>query len=151
MPSPAGLRAVLPGPVGERNEYRLDPRGEVLCVPRTEAGMTAQIGAALAAGNRVRLVASGALRGLADGLPSSVLARLTVVREIAPGPWGVALVEGADPIEACAAIAAVPGPVRPVFVTSGAAAVPLEFLLAERSVSINTAAAGGNASLMSLE
>jgi RHH-type transcriptional regulator, proline utilization regulon repressor / proline dehydrogenase / delta 1-pyrroline-5-carboxylate dehydrogenase len=53
-------------------------------------------------------------------------------------------------------VAALPGPIRPVFTVapdalgSGIEEYPLEFLLEERSTSVNTAAAGGNASLMAM-
>ena len=56
----------------------------------------------------------------------------------------------------CQEVAALPGPVRPVFVAApnasraGSEEYPLEFLLEERSISTNTAAAGGNATLMAL-
>ncbi|EFH13685.1 hypothetical protein, partial [Teichococcus cervicalis] len=55
-----------------------------------------------------------------------------------------------------AELAAAEGAVRPLLALSPAALAsgaeyPLELLLAERSISINTAAAGGNASLMRLE
>jgi len=53
-------------------------------------------------------------------------------------------------------IAALDDPIRPVFaatpdgLAAGCEDNPLDLLLAERSVSTNAAAAGGNASLMSL-
>jgi RHH-type proline utilization regulon transcriptional repressor/proline dehydrogenase/delta 1-pyrroline-5-carboxylate dehydrogenase len=56
----------------------------------------------------------------------------------------------------CRDLAALPGPIRPVFAASPAGLsdglddYPLAFLLEERSVSANTAAAGGNASLMAI-
>lgn len=139
---------LLPGPVGERNEYRLEPRGEVLCVATTEAGLRAQVEAALATGNRVRLVAPAAL---VDALPPAQRAQVTAAPAIGPGPWSVALVEGAALAGACPIIAALSGPLRPVFRVDAAHPAPLELLLSERSVSTNTAAAGGNASLMSLD
>jgi len=44
------------------------------------------------------------------------------------------------------------GPLVPVIdLAPGDAAIPLERLLVERSISINTAAAGGNASLMTMD
>lgn len=44
-----------------------------------------------------------------------------------------------------------PGPVVPVErLAPGDTAIPLERLVVERAVSVNTAAAGGNASLMTL-
>jgi RHH-type proline utilization regulon transcriptional repressor/proline dehydrogenase/delta 1-pyrroline-5-carboxylate dehydrogenase len=51
----------------------------------------------------------------------------------------------------CEALAARPGPIVGVAALApGDAAVPLERLVTERSVSVNTAAAGGNASLMTV-
>ena len=48
-------------------------------------------------------------------------------------------------------LASRPGPIVSVTTLAGAdAAVPLERLMIERSLSINTAAAGGNASLMTI-
>ena len=48
-------------------------------------------------------------------------------------------------------VAALEGPIRPIFaVQPGPLSYPLDFLLAERSTSTNTAAAGGNAGLMAL-
>jgi RHH-type proline utilization regulon transcriptional repressor/proline dehydrogenase/delta 1-pyrroline-5-carboxylate dehydrogenase len=50
-----------------------------------------------------------------------------------------------------AALAARPGPIiGMVGLRSGESGVPLERLVVERSLSINTAAAGGNASLMTI-
>ena len=50
-----------------------------------------------------------------------------------------------------AAIAARPGPIVGVTALAlGDTAIPLERLVVERSLSINTAAAGGNASLMTM-
>lgn len=49
------------------------------------------------------------------------------------------------------ALAQQPGPVVPVITGTPDAQQPLAGLLIERSVSINTAAAGGNATLMALD
>ena len=37
--SPTGTVLTLPGPVGERNLYRVHARGTVLCLPQTETGL----------------------------------------------------------------------------------------------------------------
>jgi RHH-type proline utilization regulon transcriptional repressor/proline dehydrogenase/delta 1-pyrroline-5-carboxylate dehydrogenase len=47
-------------------------------------------------------------------------------------------------------LASLDGPIVPVHVTGAESGFPAEFLLLERSVSTNTAAAGGNAKLMML-
>jgi RHH-type proline utilization regulon transcriptional repressor/proline dehydrogenase/delta 1-pyrroline-5-carboxylate dehydrogenase len=141
--SALGLMRELPGPVGERNLYALHPRGRILLRPATSAGLFAQMAAVLATGNR------GKLEGmtLPTGLPPIVAAAFT-----GDDPCVVALVEG-GPARIAAMVetaAAMPGPIMPVHAADPAApiAYPLDLLLEEVSTSINTTAAGGNASLM---
>ncbi|SEQ93040.1 L-proline dehydrogenase /delta-1-pyrroline-5-carboxylate dehydrogenase [Faunimonas pinastri] len=157
--SPLGFGAELPGPVGERNLYHLHPRGRILLAPQTPAGLYSQLAAALATGNRVVVDAgSGLQEGLTD-LPRSVAARLTWSSDWASdGPYAGALVEGhGERIRAVATlIAKLPGPLVLVQAASPAeiAGKPepyaLNWLVEEVSTSINTAAAGGNASLMAI-
>ncbi len=152
-----GLRLELPGPVGESNVYRLHPRGAVLCVPTSEFGLLAQIGAVLATGNRARVFAP-AHRALLDRLPEVMRRHVTTADRPDATDCAAVVFEGeAEQLHTLARdIAALDGPVRPVFVTSPArlGAVADDdltcLLLTERSVSTNTAAAGGNASLMTL-
>nr|WP_244478985.1 bifunctional proline dehydrogenase/L-glutamate gamma-semialdehyde dehydrogenase PutA [Methylobacterium sp. Leaf106] len=153
-----GLDIALPGPVGESNRYSLHPRGTVLCLPASETGLFAQIAACLATGNTIRLVPPAGLRPMLDLLPRAV--RGTI--DIADGPdaMGCAaiLVEGGAEATLTAArrAAALPGAIIPVLAVSpdglekGVEDYSLEWLLRERSVSTNTAAAGGNAALMTL-
>jgi RHH-type proline utilization regulon transcriptional repressor/proline dehydrogenase/delta 1-pyrroline-5-carboxylate dehydrogenase len=85
-------------------------------------------------------------------VPSPVAERLSWAADWkAAGPFAGALVEGdaAAIREALGDIAMLPGPVVPVQVT-GEGAMPLNWLLEEVSTSINTTAAGGNASLMAI-
>jgi RHH-type proline utilization regulon transcriptional repressor/proline dehydrogenase/delta 1-pyrroline-5-carboxylate dehydrogenase len=121
----------LPGPVGERNVWRLGPRGRVLCVVETDAGRQAQAVAVRAAGGAV----------VTDP----------------DGPFDAVLLEG-DAVAGqnmAQRLAALPGPIVPFYRLSreeiGAGQkYPAEFLLLERCISTNTAAAGGNASLMQI-
>lgn len=153
-----GLRLALPGPVGETNTYMLDPRGAVLCRPATPLGLMLQVGAALASGNRARVAAPDGLRDwLAGPLPADLAEHVTLVEAEALAGCAVALFEGeAAELQAfCAHAAALDGPLRPVLAATpaelaGGGDYPLELLLRERSVSTNTAAAGGNASLMNI-
>jgi RHH-type proline utilization regulon transcriptional repressor/proline dehydrogenase/delta 1-pyrroline-5-carboxylate dehydrogenase len=127
-------------------------------VPATELGLLAQVGAALATGNAARNVAPNALRGLLDGMPPAFRDRVAIAGEDDAAECATVLFEGEGEALArlCEEVAALPGPVRPIFavtpegLASGAKDYPLEFLLAECAVSVNTAAAGGNASLMSV-
>ncbi|WP_159981823.1 MULTISPECIES: trifunctional transcriptional regulator/proline dehydrogenase/L-glutamate gamma-semialdehyde dehydrogenase [unclassified Novosphingobium] len=138
----------LSGPVGERNLYALHPRGRILLRPATREGLFGQIAAVLATGNR------GAVEGmeLPLGLPGDIAARFAADPV---EPFAACLAEGdvATVSGACESVAALAGPIVPVhlwehgnplqgFGPSGA------WLLEEVSTSINTTAAGGNASLM---
>ena len=142
----------LPGPVGELNTYALHPRGAVDLYPQTRAGLFAQMAAVLASGNR------GLIRDmdLPAGLPPSVACHF--VGSAQPGAVGagaVALVEGsADHVRGVlAAAAAMPGAIRTVLAADHGARLPypIDALLEETSISINTTAAGGNARLMMID
>jgi len=150
---PAGLEAVLPGPTGERNVYRVQARTQVLCrvglQASAEADLLAQIAAVLAVGGQAVLSAANA--ALCARLPETVQAQLVVSEALQAE---AALISApADEVLALAAQLATPGGpiVTLTALRPGAAQVPLERLVSERSISTNTAAAGGNASLMTLE
>ncbi len=149
-----GIEVELPGPVGERNLYSLHPRGAVLCDASSEETMMAQIGCALAAGNRAALqgrpaaaliaALPRALRGVI--FAASAESRVEAVLTDREGP---ALLELLD------AVARRDGPLTVVFRLSletlrRGDPAPLDFLLSEQSLCINTTAAGGNASLMAI-
>ncbi len=157
--SPLGLVSEMPGPVGERNLYALHPRGQILLVPQTMEGLIRQIAAVLATGNTGVIDAASGLERELAALPTSVAARLSFARDWASsGPFSGALIEGdADRVKAASqSIAGLPGPLVLVqaATTEDLATNPdaygLNWLLEEVSTSVNTAAAGGNASLMSI-
>jgi RHH-type proline utilization regulon transcriptional repressor/proline dehydrogenase/delta 1-pyrroline-5-carboxylate dehydrogenase len=157
--SPLGVACELRGPVGELNLYTLRPCGRVLIVPRTEAGLFCQLGTALATGNDVVIDADCALHGSLENLPSAVADRISWSRDWeAAGPLAAALIEGnADlVVSANSRIAKLSGPIPIVQaatsqqIRSGPNAYCLNWLVEEVSTSINTTAAGGNASLMTL-
>ncbi len=154
--NPAGLQAVLPGPTGERNVYRVQARQRVRCQVGAHAGaeedLLLQIAAVLAVGGTALLPTSAA--GLYASLPTTVQAELALVAEGEPVDADAALLHGSasDALALAAQLAAQPGPI--VTLTAlppGATDVPLARLVIEHSVSTNTAAAGGNASLMTLQ
>ena len=148
----AAARAVsmleLPGPVGEQNHYTLHPRGAVLCVAASVEDTLLQIAACLATGNRAWLASPGSLE---DTLPPALRDHVLPAPADAIARADAVLFEGTqDALKALARdVADAPGPIRPIIVRQGRL-YALDMLVAERSVSINTAAAGGNASLMSL-
>jgi RHH-type proline utilization regulon transcriptional repressor/proline dehydrogenase/delta 1-pyrroline-5-carboxylate dehydrogenase len=118
-----GLVGELPAPVGERNEYVLRSKGTILCVARDPADFQAQAQAARATGNR------------------------TTTDPDDPDISATLFAGSRDELVALTCrLADRDGPIVPVHV----APYPLEFLVDEISLSVNIAAAGGNASLMTI-
>lgn len=139
----------LPGPVGENNIYALYPRGQAMLLPASEAGLIDQLIAVLAEGNCVSVV--GGDFGM--DLPAEVSARikwLTNMPEmcccaaalIEPRPEGIAMV--------LSSLADMSGPIPLVQMGGENGHYRADWLVEEVSTSINTTAAGGNASLMAL-
>jgi RHH-type proline utilization regulon transcriptional repressor/proline dehydrogenase/delta 1-pyrroline-5-carboxylate dehydrogenase len=112
----------LDGPVGERNSYALRAKGAILCVASDAAELKVQHELVRSTGNRV--AASEAEDIAAALFAGNAEELLTLTRRMAERP----------------------GRIVPVHV----APYPLELLFDEVSLSFNTAAAGGNASLMAI-
>ncbi len=118
-----GLVGELAGPVGEHNDYALRPKGTILCIADTPDALSRQVEAVRATGNRAVMDEGEAhiAAALFAGKPGDLLA---LTRRMAERE----------------------GPIVPVY----AGDYPLEGLIDEVSLSVNTAAAGGNASLMTI-
>ncbi len=153
--SPLGREIELPGPVGERNVYALHPRGTILLAPTSRQGLLHQLAASLATGNDVVMEADAGLVAMLADVPASVRAR---VRSDAD-QISAALVEvagdGAEISVLLTRLAEREDAIVTVQAASSEAlhmsdAYSLNLLVEEVSVSINTTAAGGNASLMAL-
>jgi RHH-type proline utilization regulon transcriptional repressor/proline dehydrogenase/delta 1-pyrroline-5-carboxylate dehydrogenase len=154
--SPVGRAIVLPGPTGERNTYALIPRTAILGIAGARDELLHQLAHVLAAGARAVWPDTALTRAVATELPEAVRARVTLVPEPLVAAYEIALVNGdaaavsdwnvklsrragaVVTVHACA-----PGEGR-------AGAYPLALLAVERTLSVNTAAAGGNASLMTV-
>ena len=153
--STLGAHADLPGPAGERNTYTLRPRGRVAAVAATWPGLLLQLGAILATANDAIAVADDASVRRLRTLPPAVAVHVAVSSGLdEAGLVNAALVEG-DYRDAAARLAAREGPIVPLQVLAPDAIAAgetydLNLLLRECVVSTNTAAAGGNASLMSI-
>jgi RHH-type proline utilization regulon transcriptional repressor/proline dehydrogenase/delta 1-pyrroline-5-carboxylate dehydrogenase len=154
--NPAGLQAELPGPTGERNVYRVQARQRVLCRVGVHTGaeddLLCQIAAVLAVGGTALLPRSAA--PVHARLPDAVRAALVLAEEDETSEADAALLHGSaqEALALASQLATQVGPI--VTLTAlppGSGDVPLARLVSERSISTNTAAAGGNASLMTLE
>jgi len=163
--TPLGCRFTLAGPTGETNTLHYAPRGSVLCQvdgadgPGTDAAALAQLAAVLATGNRALLPASTSWRVLVDTLPPAAQQAVDWIDaaplregDALPADVAVLLLQAgpARARELRRALAARAGP-RVIVLEPENGRYPLERLVAERVLTVNTAAAGGNASLMSLQ
>ena len=153
--SVSGLTQVLSGPTGERNTYSLLPRERVLCLADDAQDLLAQLAAALAVGCKVLWSDNAANRKLLGQLPSGVQQGIQLI-----GDWTTselafdAILHHGDSDqlrEVCQLAAKRPGAIVGVTgLNKGDTEIPLERLLIEHALSVNTAAAGGNASLMTI-
>jgi RHH-type proline utilization regulon transcriptional repressor/proline dehydrogenase/delta 1-pyrroline-5-carboxylate dehydrogenase len=121
---------ILPGPTGERNSYALEPRGTVACLGPSAEERNRQAGLARSAGNTV-----------VEGVPGEA----EFDRLLAADAIDAVMVDGEMPREWRVALASKPGRRIPVVSSDG----ELAMLMSEWSVSEDTTASGGNASLLS--
>ena len=153
--SPLGGAVILPGPTGERNSYAVMPRTAVLCLASAEADLLAQLAAVLSVGGRAVWPRTELTGALWERLPALALEGIERVAD-----WTAKDVEidailhhgsREERLGVLRQAAARPGPIASVHAFEpGEPVLALERLLLERVVSVNTAAAGGNASLMTV-
>jgi RHH-type proline utilization regulon transcriptional repressor/proline dehydrogenase/delta 1-pyrroline-5-carboxylate dehydrogenase len=153
----------MPGPTGEANRYQLLPRGAVWLMPQTALGLVQQVAAALASGNPCCLETPNSGSSVAQVLallPAEVKAFVRVYKaaEIFDLPHLSALLfEGdGDALQALLPRIAerLGAIVRVENLTSAQLSAgglyDVSALMHEQSISTNTAAAGGNAQLMTM-
>jgi RHH-type proline utilization regulon transcriptional repressor/proline dehydrogenase/delta 1-pyrroline-5-carboxylate dehydrogenase len=152
-----GVWRTLPGPTGEANLHALLPREPVLCLASSTAQLLAQTAAVFALGGAV--LWSSAQRSLFERLPAEARESVALVDnwqrlDARALPLQAVLHTGpqAEALALAQVLAQRPGPlvIWAPWPLPGHEAPAWEVLLHERSVSVNTAAAGGNASLMTL-
>ncbi|GGY26796.1 trifunctional transcriptional regulator/proline dehydrogenase/L-glutamate gamma-semialdehyde dehydrogenase [Paludibacterium paludis] len=145
--TPLAEEAVLPGPTGERNVLTFAPRGEIGCAAVTPEGLALQFAAALATGNRTVMGDAPAARSLAELAPGWG----RIVPDVLAADVSAVLFDGgrdaAD--EARRTLARRDGALVPL-IEAQEGVYNLHRLVVERALSVNTTAAGGNASLMSI-
>lgn len=153
--SQSGSTRLLNGPTGERNSYSLLPREYVLCLAETEQDRLTQLAAVLAVGSQAVLPDTPPGRSLIERLPQEVQARIRLVADWTRDEvrFDTVLHHGdAEQLRTLSRqLSERNGPIVGVQgLAPGETDIPLERLLIERALSINTAAAGGNASLMTI-
>ena len=146
-----GSTLALPGPTGERNTLSFANRGVVLCAASHIGVLLNQLAAVLATGNRALVLASSG-HLLPEGLPPGVRDRIQVIGSIegCTYPFQVALVEASTAHTLRPLLASRIGALIGMIDTTEEGVIPLWRLVAERALCVNTTAAGGNASLMTL-
>jgi len=142
---------LLPGPTGERNTLSFAPRGAVLCAAVSVDALLNQLAAVFATGNAA-YVMEAAVDLMPAGLPKRVRDAVRVVEQtgLRSVDLHLALVEASQAYALRPLLAARDGALVPVIETVVETAIPLWRLVAERALCVNTTAAGGNASLMTL-
>jgi RHH-type proline utilization regulon transcriptional repressor/proline dehydrogenase/delta 1-pyrroline-5-carboxylate dehydrogenase len=139
----------LPGPTGESNTLEFHPRGVVLCVARDERTLVAQAKAALALGNKVMMLRAPCALAARDRLEP---VEVVLTDKVDPATVDVVLLDAsADRARRVRAeFAASGGPIIPIVECRRDGHCDWTRLVVERTLTVNTAAAGGNAALLSL-
>ncbi len=153
--SQSGITRQLAGPTGERNSYAILPREHVLCLADDENDLLIQLAAVLAVGGSAVWPETDISKPLRARLPNDVQARIKLIPDWTKNEVAIDAVlhhGDSDQLRAiCQQIAQRSGAIVGVNgLSHGETNVPLERLVIERALSVNTAAAGGNASLMTI-
>jgi len=140
---------VLPGPTGESNTLEFHPRGRILCMAKDERTLVSQVKAMRALGNTVVMLRdhhSLAVRDHLDG------ADIILVDKIDPAKIDAALLDLSDGRlqKIRAELAESSRAIVPVVISTGKGEGDWMRLVVERTLTVNTAAAGGNPALLSL-
>ena len=159
-----GQSFILPGPTGESNRYQLLPRGAVWAVPQTALGLIHQLAAALASGNPCWIETpprDSAVAAVLSTLPPEVqrfVQQRSADQLRSELHLSAMLFEGdGDALQALSPrVAQQAGAIvrieslSPAQLAAGAC-YDLSAVMHEQSISTNTAAAGGNAQLMTMD
>jgi RHH-type proline utilization regulon transcriptional repressor/proline dehydrogenase/delta 1-pyrroline-5-carboxylate dehydrogenase len=147
--SPLLSEVALPGPTGEQNTLRFAPRGIVACLAPNRMELLRQMTAALACDNPVLLPHSPENDQLCALMPGWVD---TAAEPLQAPQLHAVLFAGPDELadQARRTLADRDGAIVPL-ISARADGYEWQRLVVERALCVNTTAAGGNASLMSME
>ncbi|RIX47600.1 MAG: bifunctional proline dehydrogenase/L-glutamate gamma-semialdehyde dehydrogenase PutA [Rhodocyclales bacterium GT-UBC] len=144
-----GKTLALPGPTGERNTLSFAPRGRLLCLATSREELFRQLAAVLSTGNRPAVVEADWTRQAIGAMPAAIAE--TIEWRAAGDLAGLAGVLGDDEPVLRQQLAAGTGALLALYCPApNDASYPLYRMVTERVVSVNTTAAGGNTTLMSL-
>lgn len=142
----------LPGATGERNVYRLLPRGLVWCTADTEASLHLQLEACLQTGNTpvIEEEPLGHKHMWAECFNASIAQMICWVDQVDYANVDAVLCEQQpETLHALQVLMAQHAPaIVPIVSARWGEEYPLRMLYREQVISINTAATGGNAALM---
>ena len=139
----------LPGPTGETNTLEFHPRGVVACLASEERVLFAQANAALALGNTVLMIRDPLSLRVRESLGRD---RIVLTDALDPSAVDAVMLDvDADRARRVRMEAAgAPGKIVQVILPDPKGRYDWTRLVVERTVTVNTAAAGGNAGLLSL-
>ncbi len=144
----------LQGPTGETNRYMMLPRKRVLTVATNHVDVVHQMLAIFAVQSEVAILEGHSfMQSYASKLPQAIRQVIIEIGHVEHGNFDAVLHHGtADQLEKLQTqVAARQGAIVGItHMQDSSVRIPLERLLIEHAISINTAAAGGNASLMTI-
>ena len=148
--SPVQHNVSLPGPTGEINTLHFMPRGRILCLAPTEDDLMEQIAAVVATDNEAALEKNP--RNLLARLPANLNGKIKLVDNAYEHVAAILFKGSSDAwAELHIRIAGQEGALLPIISPDAdSGRYPLYRLITERVVSVNTTAAGGNTTLMTL-
>ncbi|MXP67341.1 trifunctional transcriptional regulator/proline dehydrogenase/L-glutamate gamma-semialdehyde dehydrogenase [Pantoea sp. Aalb] len=151
--SQSGTVRLLSGPTGERNTYSLIPKDCVLCLSNNEQDILIQLAAVISVGSRIIWQNDELHSTLRSSLPYEVQKYIKLTDNVLHEKFDAVIYHGntSQLNKLCKDIASIDRSIITVqgFV-SGETNLLIERLLIERSISINTTAAGGNIGLMTI-
>jgi RHH-type proline utilization regulon transcriptional repressor/proline dehydrogenase/delta 1-pyrroline-5-carboxylate dehydrogenase len=144
----------LPGPTGELNTLRFVARGAILCLSNNPVALLNQLAAVLATGNQAVFLQS-AETDLPSDFPAKVRSQIRFIDQQQDfNELALVLYEHSPArniADVLTSLAARDSAIVPMLAMSSNLPIALWRLVTERAVCVNTTAAGGNASLMTIE
>lgn len=146
-----GLHIPLPGPTGEFNSLHFVARGRMLCMAWDVEQLLHQLAAVFATGNQAAAVDSPVAQKILSLLGSAFAGQIELRAAGDLSRLAGVLHAGAEAPALRQSLAATEGPLLPIYrVAEDNSCYPLFRMLSERVISVNTTAAGGNTTLMTL-